>query len=76
LNLIRKALEQALTDDTVRGGEGIEDMGDEVTFVVVHAVIPVVEIFRKVHLFSRPERCPGLLVHLPNLRMGFSIDTT
>ena len=76
MNLIQKALEQVFIDDTVRGSEESEDMGDEVTFVVVHAVIPVMEILRKVHLVSHPERCLGLLVHLPNLRTGLSINAT
>jgi len=76
LNLIQKALEQVFVDDIIRGSEESEDMGDEGTFVVVHAVIPVVEILRKVHLLSCPERCLGFLVHLPNPRTGLSIDAT
>ena len=44
LNFIRKALEQVFVDNTIRGSEESEDMGVEVSFVVVHVVVLVVEI--------------------------------
>ena len=70
-----RSFEKSVVDDTVRASGESEDMGDEVMFVVVHAVVPVVEIFCRVHL-GRTERCLSFLIHLPNLRTGLSIITT
>ena len=67
LDLVGEPLDEVLVDDTVGGGEEGEDVGDEVALVVVHAVLPIVEVLGQVHLLGRPERRLSLLVHLPDL---------
>lgn len=67
LNLSTEALNKVLVDNTVGGGEEGEDVGDEVTLIVVQAVVPVVKILGKIDLLGGPERSLGLLVHLPDL---------
>jgi len=42
-------------------------MGDEVAFIVVEAVVPVMNILGEVHLLSGPEGSLSFLVHLPDL---------
>ena len=68
LDFAREALDQVLVDDTIRCGEESKDVRDEITLIIVEAVVPVVDILRKVDLFGGPERSLSLLVHLPNLR--------
>ena len=41
-----RSFEKSVIDDTVGASGESEDMGDELMFVVVHAVVPVVEIFK------------------------------
>jgi hypothetical protein len=62
-----EALDQVLVDNSVRGCEECEDMGDEVALVIVQLVVPVVKILGEINFLCRPEGCLGLLVHLPNL---------
>ena len=45
LNLIGKMFNQVLIHNTIRSSKEGEDMGDEVTLVVIEMVGPVVEIF-------------------------------
>ena len=65
LNLTAKAFNQVLIDNSITGCEEGQDMGDEVAFIIVKAVVPVVEILGQVHLLGSPEGCLSLLVHLP-----------
>ena len=67
LNFIREMLVEVLIDDAVGGCEEGEDMRNEVTLVVVETVVPVVNVFGQVHLFSRPKGRLDFLVHLPIL---------
>lgn len=55
LNLVRETLQQVFIDNTVGGGEESQDVGDEVLLVLVHAVVPVVQILGQIHLFGSPE---------------------
>jgi len=67
LNLSAEALDQVLVDDTVRGGEEGEDVGDEEALVIIETLVPVVKVLGEVDLLSSPEGSLGLLVHLPDL---------
>lgn len=67
LDLVGEAFDEVFVNDTIGGGEEGEDVGDEVTFVVIQAVVPVVEVLGEIHLLSGPERSFSLLVHLPDL---------
>ena len=67
LYFARESLDQVLVDDTIRGGEEGEDVGDEETLVVIEALVPVMEILGEVNLFGGPEGSFGFLVHLPDL---------
>lgn len=44
LDFTAEALEEVFVDNSVRGSEESEDVGDEVTLVIVELVVPVVEI--------------------------------
>jgi len=44
LDLVGESLEQVLVDNSIRSSEEGEDVGDEVSLVVVKSVVPVVEI--------------------------------
>lgn len=44
LDLSAETLDQVFVDDTVGGSEEGKDVGDEVTLIIVEAVVPVVEI--------------------------------
>ena len=72
LNFATEALDEVLIDDAVRGSKESEDVGDEMTFVVIELVFPVVEVLREVHLLCSPEGCFGLFVHLPDLHRTVS----
>lgn len=67
LNLSTETLDEVLVDNAVRGGKEGKNVGDEVTLIVVQAVVPVVEILGEINLLSGPEGGLGLLVHLPDL---------
>lgn len=67
LNFAAESLNQVLIDNAIGGREESQHAGHEVTFVVVQAVIPVVQILRKINFLGGPERRLGFLVHLPDL---------
>jgi hypothetical protein len=67
LHLAGESLYKVLVDDTIRGGEEGEDVGDEEALVIVETLVPVVEILGQINLFGSPERSFSLLVHLPDL---------
>jgi hypothetical protein len=67
LDLTAEALQQVLVDDTVRGGEESQDVGDEPSLILVNLVVPVVQVFGQVNLLGSPEGSLVLLVHLPDL---------
>ena len=67
LDLATETLNKVLVDNTVGGGEEGKDVGDEVTLIVVEAVVPVVKILGEIDLLGGPEGGFGLLVHLPDL---------
>ena len=67
LDFPAEPLDQVLVDDTIRRCEEREDVRDEMALVVVKAVLPVMEIFRKVHLLGGPKAGLCFLVHLPYL---------
>ena len=52
LHLSAEALDEVLIDDTVRGGEESEDVGDEEALVVVEALVPVVKILGEIDLLG------------------------
>lgn len=68
LDLVTEALDKVFVDNTIRGGEEGQHMGDKVALIVCQAVVPIVLVFGKVDFFGRPEGSLGLLVELPNLR--------
>ena len=67
LDLSTETLDQVLVDNSVRGSEEGEDVGDEITLVIVESVVPVVEVLGQINFLSSPEGCFGFLVHLPDL---------
>ena len=67
LYFAREALDEVLVDNTIRGCEKGENVGDEEALVVVETLVPVVEILGEIDLLCGPERGFGLLVHLPDL---------
>ena len=67
LDLSTETLDKVLVDNAVGGGEEGQDVGNEVTLIVVQAVVPVVKILGEINLLSGPEGGLGLLVHLPDL---------
>lgn len=67
LDLSTETLKQVLVDNAIRGSEEGENVGDEVSLIIVQTVVPVVQVLGQVDLFSSPERSFGLLVHLPDL---------
>jgi hypothetical protein len=67
LNFTAEPLNKILINDTVRRREEGQDVGDEEAFIIIKAIVPVVEILGEVDLFGRPERSFGFLVHLPDL---------
>lgn len=67
LNLTAEALQQVFVDNTVGSGEEGQNVGDEVTLVIVQAVVPVVQILGQINFLGGPKRGLGLLVHLPDL---------
>jgi hypothetical protein len=67
LHFATEALDQVLVDNSVRGRKKREDVGDEVTLVIVHSVVPVVDILGEINFLGSPKGSLGLLVHLPDL---------
>ena len=67
LDFAAEALDEVLVDNTIRGGEKGEHVGDEVALIVIQAIVPVVEVFREVDFFSSPERSFGFFIHAPDL---------
>lgn len=67
LDLATKTFHKVLIHDPIGSGEESEDVGDEVTLVIVQAIVPVVKVFGQVDFLSCPEGGLGLLVHLPDL---------
>ena len=45
LDFTAETLDEVLVDDAVGSGEEGEDMGNEVAFVVVQSVVPIVKVF-------------------------------
>jgi len=68
LHLAAETLDQVFVDNTIRGCEEGEDMGDEKALVIVETLVPIVQVFGEVDFFGSPERSFGFLVHLPYLR--------
>ncbi|KAK7434440.1 hypothetical protein VKT23_020210 [Stygiomarasmius scandens] len=52
VDFVGEMFDKIFIDDTVRGGKESENMEDEVTFIVVHAVVPVVEVLGEIHLLA------------------------
>lgn len=67
LNLATETLDKVLVHDTIRGSKESQDVGDEVSFIVVESVVPVVHVLRQIDLFGSPKGGFGFLVHLPDL---------
>ena len=67
LNLTTEPLNEILVNDAIGRGEESKDMRDEVAFVIVEAVVPIVKVFGKINFFRSPERGFRLLIHLPDL---------
>jgi len=67
LNLTTKSFDEILVHDTIGSSKEREDMRDEVAFVIVELVVPIVKIFGEIYFFGCPERGLGLLVSLPYL---------
>jgi hypothetical protein len=67
LNFPAEPFDQILVDDAVRRCEEGKDVRDEVPFIVIKAILPVMEVLREVHLLGSPEAGFCLLVHLPYL---------
>ena len=67
LDFTAEALDEVLVDNAVRGSEESEDVGDEVTLIIVQSVVPVVKVFGEIDFFGGPEGRFGLLVHAPDL---------
>lgn len=44
LDFITEALDEVLIDNAVRGGKESENMRNKVTLIIVHTVVPIVEI--------------------------------
>lgn len=44
LHLVAESLEQVLINDTIGSGKESQDVGDEVSLVVVESVVPVMKI--------------------------------
>ena len=57
---------QVLVDDTIRGSEECQHMGDEVPLIVTQP-LPVLHVMGQIQLLSGPEARLGLLVHVPDL---------
>ena len=67
LHFVAEALDQVFVYDPIGSGEESKDVADEVAFIVVELVLPVVEILGEIHLLGSPEGGFSLLVHLPDL---------
>ena len=65
LNFTAESLDQVFVHNTIGSGEESQNMGDEISLIIVQAVVPVVKIFGQVDLFCSPERSFGSLVHVP-----------
>lgn len=44
LDFVAESLEQVLVDDTIRGSKESQNMGDEVSLIVIESVVPVMKI--------------------------------
>lgn len=73
LDLSAETLNKVLVDDTIGSSEESKHVGDEVTLIIVEAVVPIVQILGQINLLSSPERGLGLLVHLPDLLIDMSL---
>ena len=67
LDLIAETLKQVLINDAIGRGEKGENVRDEMTFIVVELVGPVMQILGEIHLLCCPEGGFGFLVHHPDL---------
>ena len=67
LNFTAEPLDEVLIDDSIRRGKEGQHVRDEESLVVSETVVPVVQVFGKINLFSGPEGCFGFLIHLPDL---------
>jgi hypothetical protein len=67
LHFSAEAFDKVLVDDPVRSGEEGEDVRDKVSLVIVHPVVPVVQILGEINLLGSPEGRLCLFVHLPDL---------
>jgi len=67
LNLTAETLDKVLVDNAIRCSEESKDVRDEEALVVVETLVPIMKILGQINLFCSPERCFGLLVHVPDL---------
>ena len=67
LDLAAESFDEVLIDNSIGGSEEREDVGDEVTLIIIQPVVPVVKILGEINFFCGPEGCLRLLVHLPDL---------
>jgi len=67
LNLTTESFDEVLVHDTIGGSKECEDVRDEIAFVIVELMVPIVEIFGEIYFFGCPKRGLGLLVSLPYL---------
>ena len=55
LHLSAEPLHQVFIDDAIRSGEEGENMGDKIALVVIHSVVPIMQILGQINLFGCPE---------------------
>ena len=55
LYLSAEPLHQVFIDDAIGSSKEGENMGDKIALVVIHSVVPIMQIFRQINLFGCPE---------------------
>ena len=55
LDLSTESLNEVLIDDAIRCSEECKNVRDEVSLVVIQAIVPVVQVLGEINLLSCPE---------------------
>lgn len=55
LDLPAESFNQVLVDDAIGRGEECQHMRDEVSFIIIQSMIPIMQILGEIDFFGRPE---------------------
>ncbi|RUS30956.1 hypothetical protein BC938DRAFT_478709 [Jimgerdemannia flammicorona] len=74
LNVVAKAFNEVLVDNTIRRGKEGEDVRNKVTLVFRQLVVPIFLVVGEVDFFGGPEGRFSLFIKLPNLEISVGTE--